>query len=112
MHRADERDIIHAFRRMGQQVGDFHAAPAVFLEAPFGTQKLRIIGHELILRFAEFLRPLLTVELIQQRFGIKRLDMAGAARHEQEDYGLRFGRMMRRLGGKRIVASGPKLLLK
>ena len=46
---------------------------------------------ELILRLAELGRPLLAVELVQQRLGVERLQVARSAGHEQEDDRLRLG---------------------
>ena len=51
---------------------------------------------ELILRFAELRGPRLAVELVEQRLGVERFEMARPARHEQEDDRLGLGRQMRR----------------
>ena len=63
-----------------------------------------LVVDELIFALAEAGRPLLPVQLVQQRLGIERLHVAGPAGHEQEDDRLRLGfvRHVRRLGRQRI----------
>ena len=46
---------------------------------------------ELILGFAELRRPLLPVELVQQRLGIEGVHVAGPAGHEEKDHRLGLG---------------------
>ena len=69
-----------------------------FLKVRLVPSSLAFGADELILRFAELGRPLLPVELVQQRLGIERLQVARPARHEQEDHRLGLGsRHVRRL---------------
>ena len=71
-----------------EQVGDFDAALAVPLEGALGAEQARFGVDELILGLAETLRPLLAVQLVEQRLGIERVHLAGAAGQEQEHHRL------------------------
>ena len=66
---------------------------------------------ELVLGLAELLGPRLAVELVEQRLGVERLQVARPAGHEQEDDRLRLGREVRRLRGERVGRAGAGLLL-
>ena len=75
-----------------------------FVKRPLRAQNPRVRLHELILHLAELRRPLLPVQLVQQRLRIERLEVRRPARHEQEDHRLRLRREVRRLRRQRIVA--------
>ena len=88
---ADDRDIVDALGEVREQVGDFDAALAVAFEGALGAEQSRFVVDELILRFAELGRPLLAVELVQQRLGIEGVHVAWTAGQEQEDHRLGLG---------------------
>ncbi len=96
--RTDDRQVIHAGRQMGEQVGNLDSAFAVFLECPFRAQEFRIGLNELVLRLAKLGGPPLAVEFIQKRLRVKRFELARAAGHEQKNHRPGLGRMMRRFG--------------
>ena len=84
--RADHGDVVDAAGDVREEVGDLDAALAVLPERPPGAEQPGVALDELILRLAELLRARLAVELVQQRLGIERLEMARPAGHEQEDH--------------------------
>ena len=65
-------------------------------ELAMAAQAERVALEELAVDLAEARRQGLAVELVQQRLGIEQIDLAGPARHEQEDAALRLGREMAR----------------
>src|SRR5947209_1088857 len=83
----------------------------MLLENATGSEQLGVALDLLILNFAELLGTPLTFELVQERLGIKRLQMAWTAGHEQEDDRARLGRKMDRFGGERRGRSRAKLLV-
>ena len=58
------------------------------LERPLRAEQLGVAVDELILRFAELRRSRLAVQLVEQRLGIERFQVARSAGHEQKDDGL------------------------
>ncbi len=99
--RPDHRDVVDAARDVREEVGDLDAALAVLLERPARAQQLGVALDQLVLGLAELLGPPLPFELVQERLGIERLQVAGPAGHEQEDDRARLGREMGRLGSER-----------
>ena len=83
----------------------------MFLEPSPGAEQLGIALHELVLRLAKLLRPRLPFELIEQRLGIERFEVARPAGHEQEDHGRRLGGKVRRFGCERVNDGRAGLLV-
>ena len=101
--RADHREIIDTTGQIREQVGNLDPALAVLAKFPAAAEQTGVFLNELILRVAEFRRPRLSVEFVQEGLGVEGLEMAWAAGHEQEDHGLGLGLgQMRRLRCERI----------
>ena len=99
-HRVDEGDVIDVLRRMRKKIAHPLATLAVLLELP-----LRSDDTSLVFLTTAALRlhlDRLTVERIERRLVVERVDVAGAAIHEEEDHALGLRREMRGLGGERI----------
>jgi hypothetical protein len=86
----NDGDIIDAGSDVGKEVRDFGPALAVPAERAPAAEELGVAGDELIFRLAELGRPALAVELVQERFGVERFQVAGTAGHEEEDDGPRL----------------------
>ena len=67
---------------MREQIGNFDSALAVAGESPLAAEQFRVGFDELILGFAELLWSWLAVELIEQRFGVERFQVARPTGHE------------------------------
>ena len=104
---ADHRDLVDAFRELREKIGHLHPGLAAFLENPPGTEQgaeVTRLKHRLI--FIEW--HLLAMPLDQLRFGIKQIDLAGSAIHEQENNVPGFRRKMWRLGRERRGRGGRR----
>src|SRR5262245_9268051 len=86
---------VHARGEVREKVGDFDPALAMLAERPLRAEQFGFALDELILGLAELFWPRLTIQFVEQRFGIECFQMTGPARHEEEDDGLRFRRLMR-----------------
>ncbi len=77
-----------------------------FLKVRLQPENARVGVDVLILHVAELGRPLLPVELVEQRLRVPRLQVRRTARHVDEDERLRLGMIghVRRLRRERIVA--------
>ena len=85
---------------------------AVLGELARRAEQLGVALNKLIFRLAKLRRPRLAVELVQQRLGIERLQVAGTAGHHQEDDRLRFrSGQVRFLRRQRIGRGGAELFL-
>ena len=85
MTRPNHGDVVDAPGGVREQVRHLNSAFSVLGELPSGAEQLRPFRHELILGFAELSRTRLSIEFVQQRFGIEGVDVGWATRHEQED---------------------------
>src|SRR5882762_6656475 len=94
MTRADHRQIVQALGDMRQKIRYFDSALPVSAKRSLGTEKAWVAGDELVLWFAEGGRPLLPVELIQQRLRVEGFQMTRSARHEKEDDRLSLRRQL------------------
>jgi hypothetical protein len=111
MTRPQHRDVVDAAGRVREQVRDLDPGLTVLPKRAPRAEQPSVVLNELVLRFAELRRSLLSVELVQQRLGIKRLDVTRAARHEQENHRPGPGRMMRLPARQRIGDSRAGLFL-
>src|SRR5579863_5718534 len=102
VERPHETNVIHMLRQVWVERRHFDSTLAVFLELPGGRQQRRIAIGELAWYLAEALRKLLALVLLERRFRIECIDMAGSADHIEKDDGFGFRREMRRLGRERI----------
>src|SRR5262249_52265872 len=99
-HRVEESDIGHANRQVREQVGDPLAALTILLELP-----LRTDDAPLVLVAAATVRlhgDRLPIQLIELGLVVERIDLAGAAVHEQEDDALRLATEVWLLRGERV----------
>ena len=76
---ANDGDVVYALGEAREKVRDLDAALTVPFECALRAEQLRFARDELIFRLAETRRALLAVQLVEQWFGIERLQMAGAA---------------------------------
>jgi hypothetical protein len=101
----DEAQLVGDRRGVRQHVADPGAAGAVLLELLVVTEEVHAVAraHEREpLAFDEAGRDGLAVEFVELRLVVEKLQLAGAAGHEQVDDALGFGLVMRRLGRERI----------
>ena len=75
---------------------------AVLRELAGRAEQLGALRDELVLGLAELCRPRLAVELVQERLGVERVEVARPAGHEQEDDALRLRLEVRLLRGERV----------
>ncbi len=102
-HRFDDRDVVNDTRQVRQQLGQLGAALAMPGKLELRPQQLRVrVDERGPVSLEQFGRRQLPVELGQLRLVVEQLQMARAARHEQENYALRFGRRGRGLRGQWI----------
>src|SRR5205085_1864376 len=83
--RADHGQIVGACSYVWQQIRNPQTALPVLLKGSLGAEELGVAFNELPFHFAEFFRPCLAVQLIQQRLRVKGFEVAWATGHEQED---------------------------
>ena len=95
-HGANDRQIVHAGGDVGKELADRDSRPAVFPEGPGTT----LVG-------ADAVAGGLAVQLIELGFGIERVHVGDAARHEAEDDVLDLGFVM---GGRRRDQAGVGVL--
>ena len=112
VHGADQRDVVRHRADAGQQVAEFHAALAVWLEFALGSHQHRRLlfdegepyvgGHFLGQRFA--------AQFVQLGLGIEEVDVTRCAGHENENTALGLGRKVWpdvrqwvALGGEQVV---------
>ena len=101
LHGVDECHIVHVLCKLGKQVA--HPFPALSMLAE-GPEALGIVSSDTSKRlFPQLSIEGLTVEFLQRGFVIPRIDMAHAARAEDLNDGLGFGRNRRGFRGQRIV---------
>src|SRR4051812_599286 len=100
---AKEAHFIGPLRDVGEEIGDLDAALAARFELAAGREEFVFgdgaAGFEMAERFGNGLPG----EFEEVGFGIKEINMAGAARHEEEDDAFGFGRKMRGFGSEGIV---------
>ena len=112
VHGADQRDVVRHRADVWQQVAEFHAALAVWLEFALGSHQHRRLlfdegepyvgGHFLGQRFA--------AQFVQLGLGIEEVDVTRCAGHENENTALGLGRKVWpdvrqwvALGGEQVV---------
>ena len=104
VERANDAEIVGVFRRTWEQVADVEAGFAVFGEAKGRLHELTdwsaIRSNR---RFASIGR---VVVLVESRLGVKRIDLAGTAVHEEEDDMFCLGGEVGRLRRKRVQETG------
>src|SRR5262249_46795303 len=84
----------------------------MFLEGAPATEQASILLNELILRLSELGRARLAVELVQQRLGMKGIEVARSTGHEEEHNCPRLGAgSMRRLRRQGVGAGAEALLV-
>src|SRR5262245_52452751 len=106
IHGADYREIIRALRSMREEVGDLKARLSVLLEGPLSAQDEQVLELAVLeVLVAETCRRMLPVQLIEQRLGIVRVDLARPALHKEVNHVLRRRRKMRRARRERILCS-------
>ena len=88
VHRVNERDVIHLAGDVGKKRGDVFAAFAVLLEIPkrFHETPLALLAEGCGADADEV--DVLAVLGDQFRFVVEGVNVAGTARHEDEDYAL------------------------
>jgi hypothetical protein len=100
VHRMDEGHVVHAGGEIREQVRDHLARLTIGPELPLGADDAADILMAATPERLDLDR--LAVERVEIRLVVERVHMARAAIHEQEDHGLRLGRVMRRPGGEWI----------
>ena len=79
---ADEAEFVGVPGEVGEEFADPHAALAVLLEAERGAED----GAEFVFRAADVTAvEWLAGVLVECRFRVEEVDLAGAAPHEEED---------------------------
>ena len=99
-HRVDEGDVVHVGRDVWKEIAHPLTALAVLLELPLGADDpaLALLATAALGLHVDRL----TVEAVELRLVVERVDLARPAIHEEEDHALGFGREVRRLGRERI----------
>ena len=87
--RSDDGDVVDAVTDTREQVRHFQPTLAVLAKLAIAAEQLGVRFDELILRFAERCGTLLTVESIEQRFGIEGFNVTRTTGHEQENHRFR-----------------------
>ena len=88
--RPNDGEVVDAFGRQGEEVGDVDTGLAILAKRPFGAQQTGVALDKLVLGFAELLGPNLAVELVEQRLGVEGLEMrrAPAMNRKMTDFAL------------------------
>ena len=102
IHGADDAAFVHVRAQFRENLADFDAALAVFLEFERGFEQ--VAGFALGLQIAVGNR--FAVELVEHRLGIESIDLGRAAVQKQEDDVFGAGGKLRRFGRERIGVQG------
>ena len=103
---ADDGEVVDAFGRVREQVGDFDAGLAVLREGALGAEDHGVAEFAVLeVLVAEAFGRMLAVQFRQQRLGIVGVDLARAALHEEGDDALGGGGQGRLLGRERLAPS-------
>jgi hypothetical protein len=102
VHAVQEAEFIDVFGNVGEQLRNPGTAFAVLLELPEGLHELLADGGA----GGRLERQILAIVLDEAGFVVERIDLGGAAVHEQEDDAFGARRMVRRFGGQGILLIG------
>jgi hypothetical protein len=96
MHRVDELHAVDMLCDVGKQIGDRASALAILLEGPRGLHDSLVAAESAgVGELPSIVKSdHLAIVFFQNRLGIKRVDLADPALHEQKDHSLDFGSMM------------------
>jgi len=92
--RANERDVIHMPRNIGQSIGYPHSAPSVLRELEW-TPHDRPGVFDVLHLARNFAEVRLTVMFIERGFRIEQIHLARPTVHEKMNHRFRFGGKMR-----------------
>ena len=108
VHGTDQRDIIDAGADLREARGNFNAGFAVALELVRAAEQHGgvFLQKSKTNVLCEGIRQLLAVHLIELRFWIEKIDLAGAALHEKKNALLRLRREVRWTNRQRVREIG------
>ncbi len=86
-----DAEVVHTAGDMGEQVTHRQAALAILAKFPRGTEQRTSLGKG---HPRQIVGKGFAAVTIQQRFGVKGVDMTGTALHEQKDNAFRPGPQM------------------
>src|SRR5689334_10705527 len=100
---SDDGQVVSTFLQVRVRIGNFESRFTAPGERLRRTENGRIAFRELKLPTSDHAAGKgLAVQLVEQRLGIERIDLAWAPLHEQKNDVLRFGGKMRRFGFQRV----------
>ncbi len=106
LHCFDEADVVNVFRKMRQSVRNPRAAIATLAERILGAKHFGCpLDEGESFSLQKFAGALLAIQLLEIRFEIEQLQLAGGTNHVQEDHSLCRGRQRGFKCVERVVGS-------
>ncbi len=104
--RLDDRNVIHVFGEVRKEFRKLDSRFALLGKLEFRSHQPRVgIDERGAITLQEFRRRQRAIKLSELRLVIKQLQMAGCARHEEEDDTLGLGGKRRSFGSERVELS-------